>query len=133
MGAVIDSSVLIAVERAKIGLDGLLRDHGQEEIAIATITASELLHGVHRAAKPSQRARREAFVETVLGLVPVLPFDMVAARLHARLWAQLAAKGVHVGAHDLLIGATALAVGYEVATHDKRSFPKIPGLQVVAW
>lgn len=133
MGALIDSSVLIAAERAKLGLDELLRDHAEEEIAIASITASELLHGVHRAAKPAQRTRREAFVENVLAVVPVVPFDVVTARVHASLWAQLAAKGINIGAHDLLIGATALAVGYDVATHDKRSFPKIPGLRVVTW
>jgi predicted nucleic acid-binding protein len=62
-----------------------------------------------------------------------VPFDLVSARLHASIWAQLAAKGVNVGAHDLLIGATALAIGRDVATRDKRSFPKIPGLRVVTW
>lgn len=133
MGALIDSSVLIAAERTKLGLDELLRDHGAEEIAIAAISASELLHGVHRAATPAQLTRREAFVESILAVVPVIPFDVVTARVHARLWAQLASKGVNVGAHDLLIGATALTVGYDVATRDKRSFPKIPGLRVVTW
>lgn len=133
MGALIDSSVLIAAERTKVGLDNLLRNHGDEEIAIASITASELLHGVHRAAKPAQRTRREAFVENILAVVPVIPFDLVTARVHAMLWAQLASRGVSIGAHDLLIGATALTVGYGVATHDRRSFPKIPGLKVVDW
>lgn len=133
MGALIDSSVLIAAERNKTGLDELLRDHGEEAIAIAAITASELLHGVHRAQKPAQRTRREAFVENILAVVPVVPFDVVTARVHASLWAQLASKGVNIGAHDLLIAATALAIGFDVATHDKRSFPKIPGLTVVAW
>jgi predicted nucleic acid-binding protein len=43
----------------------------------------------------------------------------------------LAAKGTNVGPHDLLIGATAIAVGYRVATRDARSFGRIPGLDVV--
>lgn len=42
----------------------------------------------------------------------------------------LAARGLTVGAHDLVIGATALAVGFSVATHDERRFPLIPGLLV---
>jgi tRNA(fMet)-specific endonuclease VapC len=133
MGTLIDSSVLIAVERAQLGLDQLLREHSEEVIAIASITASELLHGVHRASKPALSARRAAFVENILAVVPVVPFDLTAARVHSGLWAQLAAKGVNIGAHDLLIGATAIAIGYGVATHDKRSFPKIPGLEVVTW
>ena len=130
MGSLIDSSVLIAAERGKLGLDELLVDHAEEVIAIAAITAAELLHGVHRAVKPSQRARREAFVENLLVVLPIVSFDIVAARVHASLWAQMASQGINIGAHDLLIGATALAIGYDVATCDKRSFPKIPGLKV---
>lgn len=133
MGALIDSSVLIAAERGKLDLEQVLRDHGDEPVAIAMITASELLHGVHRAVEPSQRARREAFVERLLGHLSLIPFDLVVARVHARLSAELAAKGSPVGAHDLLIAATALAVGYDVATRDERSFPRIPGLTVLRW
>jgi predicted nucleic acid-binding protein len=38
-----------------------------------------------------------------------------------------------VGAHDLIIAATALSLGYAIATRDRRSFPKIRGLDVVYW
>ena len=64
-------------------------------------------------------------------MVPVFPFDLGTARIHAALRAGLASKGASVGSHDLLIGATALALGYRVATRDRRSFGKIPGLEVV--
>ena len=37
-------------------------------------------------------ATRQAFVESVLSLMPVLPFDLQAARLHARQWAELATE-----------------------------------------
>jgi tRNA(fMet)-specific endonuclease VapC len=133
MATLIDSSVLIAAERGKVDLEGLQRRFADESVAIAAITASELLHGVHRAARTSQRARREAFVEQLLTELPVIPFDLAAARTHATLWASLAARGVTVGAHDLLIAATALSLGFNVATHDQRSFGKIPGLTIVRW
>ena len=131
MGTLIDSSLLIAVERLTIELDAAVGAHAEEPVGIATITASELLHGVHRAATSAQRRRREAFVERLLAVLPVFPFDLGAARIHASLWAGLASKGASVGAHDLLIGATAIALGYRVATRDRRSFGKIPGLEVV--
>jgi predicted nucleic acid-binding protein len=38
-----------------------------------------------------------------------------------------------VGAHDLIIAATAVALGFAVATRDRRSFPKISGLRVLYW
>lgn len=133
MAALIDSSVLIAIERQQLDLNTLLAEHADEEVAIAAIPASELLHGVHRARIAKQRSHREAFVEQILSRVAVIPFDLMAARVHARLWAQLAAQGVTVGAHDLLIAATALAHTFAVATRDERSFPRIPGLSILRW
>jgi len=45
----------------------------------------------------------------------------------------IAAKGSLVGAHDLLIAATARAVGYDVATRDERDFPTVSELRVLRW
>jgi tRNA(fMet)-specific endonuclease VapC len=131
VGTLIDSSVLIAAERRTLVLESSLAAHAEEPVGIAAITASELVHGVHRAATTAQRQRREAFVERLLAVLPVFPFDLATARIHASLWAGLASKGASVGSHDLLIGATAIALGYGVATRDRRSFGKIPGLEVI--
>jgi predicted nucleic acid-binding protein len=130
VGTLIDSSVLIATERRTLELDTLGAD-ADEPVGIASITASELLHGVHRAATTAQRQRRVTFVERLFAVLPVFPFDLVTARIHASLWAALASKGATVGSHDLLIGATAIALGYRVVTRDRRSFGKIPGLEVL--
>jgi tRNA(fMet)-specific endonuclease VapC len=133
VGALIDSSILIDAERGSLDLEQLLAKAGDTELAISSVTASELLHGIYRASKKTQRARREVYVERLLEVWPVLPFDLTAARLHARLWAELAAKGISIGAHDLMIAAIALANGLALVTRDRRSFPKIPGLQVMHW
>jgi len=129
----IDASVLIAAERGALDLDRLLAAQGGLEVALAAVTAAELLHGVHRAAAGRRRTRREAFVERLLEHLPVLPFDLVTARIHARVWADLAAKGSAAGERDLMIAATAMARGHAVATRDERSFPRIPGLSLVRW
>jgi tRNA(fMet)-specific endonuclease VapC len=130
---IIDSSVFIAVERGKLELNTVREVIGSTLIGIAAITASELLHGVHRADTARRRALREAFVERLLTSVPVVPFNLIVARVHSRLWADLAAQGITVGAHDLLIAATALANEGTVATRDERSFPRIPGISVLRW
>ena len=107
MGTLLDTTVFIDLERAVRRLPPgramaevsrrLEEQLGpDEEVGIAAITASELLHGVHRAT-PEHRARREAFVEAVLAAFPPLPFDLLAARAHARIWAGLAAAGQDVG------------------------------------
>jgi tRNA(fMet)-specific endonuclease VapC len=133
VGVVIDSSVFVAAERGALDLGDRLAARVGERAAISAITVSELLHGVHRAAPAAVKNRREAFVEHILGTIEVLPFDEVAARTHARLWASLAVKGTNIGAHDLIIAATAIVHARAVATRDQKSFPKIPGLSVEVW
>ena len=133
MGFLIDSSVLIAWERDRLDLESQLAEYAEEDFAISAITASELLHGVHRAANPAQRRRREAFVEGLLARFPVIAFDALTARIHARLSAELAAAGTAVGSHDLIIAATALTKGHIVTTRDERSFPRILGLSYQRW
>ena len=54
-----------------------------ESLALASITASEQLSGVERADTLERRQHRLAFVEAVLRIVPVLPFDLQVAREHA--------------------------------------------------
>jgi tRNA(fMet)-specific endonuclease VapC len=130
MATLIDSSVLIAAERGELRMESLAARFAEEDIAISAVTASELLHGVHRAKTSAQRHRRQAFVEGLISQLPVIAFDLAAARMHASLWAELAKRGVAVGERDLMIGATALATNYGVATRDERSFSKIPGLRV---
>jgi predicted nucleic acid-binding protein len=133
VGIVVDSSVLIAAERDELDLDSLLETHEDEPVAVAAITASELLHGVHRLKGGVSRARAEVFVEGLLQRLVVAPFDLRVARVHAMLGADLRARGRAIGAHDLLIAATAVFLGYAVGTRDRRSFPRIPGLEVLYW
>jgi predicted nucleic acid-binding protein len=133
VGTLIDSSVLIAVQRGRLDPGRLDGDDEDEPVALAAISASELLHGVHRVRGAVARTRAERFVEHVLASVPVVAFDLDIARVHARLDADLASRGAAVGDADLMIAATAVWLDYRVATRDLRSFPRIEGLQVVRW
>ena len=130
MARLIDTSVFIELERRGQPLDALSEALRGDSDALASITASELLAGIHRAVASARRRRREAFVEAVLARLPVLPFDLTVARIHARLSADLVAAGQSVGANDLLIAATALAHGYGVLTQNLRDFQRVPGLVV---
>jgi tRNA(fMet)-specific endonuclease VapC len=133
MGTLIDTSILIAVQRGQLDPVRLRSEHDDEPVAIAAITASELLHGVHRLTSAVARTRAERFAETVLASIPVIPFDLEVARVHARLDAELSAAGTQVGDADLMIAATAVALDYRIASRDRRSSPKIEGLDLVRW
>ena len=133
MALLIDSSIFIGLERKGETLQSLLERCGGEEVALAAITASELLHGVHRADEAVRRGRREAFVTAILETLPVLPFTLDVARVHSRLWADLQARGDVIGAHDLMIAATALGNRLTVLSSDRRHFGRIENLSLMIW
>lgn len=132
MGLILDTSILVAAERRTLSLAALLDTVAGEPVGIAALTASELLHGCYRAAEAGTRARRFAFVEALLDRIPVYEFGLREARRHADLWAALAREGSLIGAHDMLIGATALARGCALATLNERDFRRVPGLRLLA-
>jgi tRNA(fMet)-specific endonuclease VapC len=129
MGIIFDTSVLVALERGSHGLDMLVAGRESEPFGISVVTVSELLHGVHRADSEKRRLTRGAFVEKIIQTFPLYPFDVSAARIYAKLWANLAKKGATIGAHDLMIASTAIALGFSVATADG-DFSKIKEVSV---
>jgi tRNA(fMet)-specific endonuclease VapC len=131
LGVILDTSLLIAAERGAVKIAPLLSSLGDAPVAIAAITASELLHGCHRAADAGIRARRFAFVDALLDAIPVAPFGLGEARRHAELWAELVRRGKVIGSHDMLIAATALARGDALATINVKEFKRVPGLDVL--
>ncbi|MFQ5740270.1 MAG: type II toxin-antitoxin system VapC family toxin [Acidobacteriota bacterium] len=133
MAVLIDASVLIEAERGELELEPHVVQRQEERFFLSVITASELLHGVHRAVQPEVRTKRSAFVEAILERFPLLPVDVATARAHARVWAELAAAGQMIGAHDLWLAATCIAHGLTVVTANVREFARVPGLEVEVW
>jgi len=130
VAVLIDTDMLVDLERGVINPE-VEHAVGDEDRAISVITVSELLHGIHRATG-AQRTRRRAFVEHLLAGMRAIEISEPIARVHADIWAQLAAKGQLIGAHDLWIAATALAHGMGVATGNADEFQRVPGLRVIA-
>lgn len=133
MGILIDSSVLIDIERSGTDVSAYTRGREEQAIFLSVVSAGELLHGVHRATSPGIRAKRLAFVEGVLDAIPMLDVDLATARSHARLWADLARRGEMIGVHDSWLAATCLAHGLRLATGNLREFERVPGLEVERW
>lgn len=127
MGILIDTSLLVAVDRGHVPPEAA----SAEEPAISVVTVSELMYGVYRAA-PARRPHRRLLVDRILARFEALPITEEIARVHAELGAGLTAEGATLGVNDLWIGATALVHDLALATRDRRSFSRIPGLRVVA-
>jgi tRNA(fMet)-specific endonuclease VapC len=129
LAVLIDTSVLVNAERRGLPLERVL---GERERAISVITASELLHGVHRAMNDRARSLRRAFVEHLISSIEPLPITTPVARAHAEIWAGLERGGKVIGAHDMWIAATAVSHGMAVATANVVELERVPGLTVVA-
>ena len=133
MAVLIDASILIEAERGRLDLKPHVERHRDEESFVSVITASELLHGVHRATSANIRAKRSAFVEGVLERFPLLSIDLACARAHSEVWAELREAGLMIGPHDLWLAATCLAHGLTMVTANLREFERVPGLAVELW
>ena len=130
MGVILDTSVLIEAERNEFDIDKFTEHREEETFGLSVITVAELLHGVNRSDSTKRHLKRSAFVEKVIELFPVYNFDISIARIYAELWSDLRSKGIQIGAHDLIIGSTALTLGFSVATHNTRHFERIEGLKI---
>lgn len=123
---IIDTSLLVSLEREGSGV--LLEAIADEDdVAVATITAAELLVGVELA-DGARRTARQEFVEAVLDAISVEDYDLDVAAAHASLLAHTRRNGQPRGAHDLIIAATALARGREVVSTDREGFADLPGV-----
>ena len=130
MGVIFDTSEIIAIERSRQDAETLIAGREHELFGISVMSVAELLHGVERADTAARKIKRQAFVEKVIEIFPVFPFDTTTARIYAKLWATVSGKGISVGAHDLMIAATAIALDYTVVTANMRDFGRIDGLKV---
>jgi tRNA(fMet)-specific endonuclease VapC len=130
MGVILDTSILIEAERRPSEIERFAEGREEEVFGLSVISISELLHGVHRADSMKRRLKRSAYVEKAIELFTIYPFETSAARIYAELWADLTRKGFQIGAHDLIIGSTALSLGFSVATCNKRHFERIEGLKL---
>ena len=131
MALIIDTSVLITLERRDLLLESLrpFMDF-DEPLAISSMTISELLIGMLRADSSRRQARRRIFIDGLLARVPILSFDLPSAVIHASIQDQLMAEGQIIGHNDLIIASTALANDFDLLTDNVREFQRVPGLTV---
>lgn len=115
--------MLIAAERSTTAINEVVGD--EDDVAIAAVTAAELLVGV-QLADPRRKPIRQAFVDALLAGIPIEPYDLEVARVHAALLAHTRTEGRVRDAHDLLIAATARARARTVVTTDASGFEDLP-------
>jgi len=126
----LDADVVIRGEKGTFDFEKWVASHPSDQFEVAAITVAELWHGVERA-YGKRRSARENYLKAVLESVPIIPYTEQTAYEQARIWADLEASGKMIGYYDLIVGATALERGSEVATFNKRHFAQIKGLSII--
>jgi predicted nucleic acid-binding protein len=135
VGLIIDSSVVIAAERHSNTVEKLIEQiisvTGDQDAALSSVGLTELVHGIYRAQTAETRLRRQSFVDELLRDLAVYPYTRSTALLAGKIDGEQQAQGVTIPFGDLLVGVTALELGFSVVTANLRHFRLIPGLQIV--
>ena len=130
MGIILDADVVIQGEKGTFDLKSWVASRPDDQFEIAAITVAELWHGVERATGKHKDSRRR-YLSAVLQSLPIIPYTEQTAYEHARIWAELEVSGKMIGFYDVIVGATALERGNQVATFNRRHFGQIRGLRVI--
>jgi predicted nucleic acid-binding protein len=135
MGLILDSSVLIAVERrgknARQVLASLTEKLDDTEIGVWVITLIEMAPAAARADTAERKSKREKSIDELVMAVPVFPVTVPIALRTEQLDGENQARGLQVPLPDLLIGVTALELGYSLGTANHRHFSPVVGLKVI--
>jgi predicted nucleic acid-binding protein len=135
MGLILDSSLLVAAERqgknARQMLADIAREVGETEVAISVVTLIELAHGAARAGTAERKAKRQQFTQELVTALPIHSVTAPVALRAGQIDGENQARGIRIPLSDLLIGVTALELGFSVATANVRHFRQVPGLSVV--
>lgn len=130
MAIILDADVIIRGEKGMLDFKSWVASRPSDQFEVAAITVAELWHGVERAAG-YHRVKRQQYLQSVLSTLPIVAYTEQTAYEHARIWAELESAGKMIGFYDLIVAATALERGSEVATFNKKHFAQVKGLSIV--
>lgn len=105
------------------------RQYQLGQLAVSSITASELAFGVEKSG--SERNKRA--LKKFLSPLEILPYDEQAIWHYAQLRHDLQSKGQTIGSLDMLIAAHALALDVVLVTNNTKEFERIERLKLENW
>jgi len=130
MAIILDADVVTRGEKGTFDLKSWVTSRPNDRFEVAAITVAERWHGVERATG-THKVTRQRYLDAVLASLPIIPYTERTAYEHARIWAELEASGKMIGFYDLIVGATALERGSEVAPSTGNTFGQIRRLSVI--
>lgn len=121
---ILDTGVLVAAVRGQLDLSALA---DADDAALPAVVVAEYLAGTLLDPDPGRTAAQRALLEDVLQVLTVHDYDLNIAGHHSVLLAHVQQRGTPLGAHDLIVAATARASGRTILTTDERArFDELP-------
>lgn len=128
MRYLLDTDAVVDVLRRRHGVAERLSAVSPDDVRVSAMTVAELTFGVLSSSDP---ARNRAQTEALLAQIAVSAFGARAAADHARI--RHALRATPIGPNDLVLAATASAIGATLVTSNTREFDRVPGLAVENW
>jgi predicted nucleic acid-binding protein len=122
--------VILGGEKGLFNLQNWLESRADDQFEVAAITIAELWHGVERASA-AHRSSRQAYLESLITVLPIIRYTEHTAYVHARLWAGLETSGKNIGPYGPIVAATALQRGSTLATFKQTPLLRVKGLQLI--
>lgn len=99
------------------------------QLAVSSITASELTFGVEKSGSEKNKQALNKFLMPL----DIMPYDEEAIWHYARLRQNLQSRGQTIGSLDMLIAAHALALDVTLVTNNIKEFERVEGLRLENW
>jgi len=124
------NACIVYIRNSQSGVRHKLELLPKSETAICSIVKAEMFYGSMKSQNPKgSLAVQQKFFKQFNSL----PFDDEAALIFGEIRADLAKKGMLIGAYDLQIAAIALANDLTLITHNTKEFGRIGNLKIEDW
>lgn len=129
----LDTNICVHLIKNEFGIKEKIAQVGTKSCYLSEVTIAELLFGIENSAPDRRRLNQERFNSfQALFSERIFPISEVLYE-YARQKATLRRMGRPIGEFDLLIGATAIARGFTLATRNTKDFANMSGIQLENW
>lgn len=106
-----------------------IHQNNYDEICISVVTHAEILYGIN--IKNSHRL--EAKYKDFAALLKIIEWDYRSAEKYADIKKFLKRAGTPIGNMDMMIASSALSIGANLVTNNKKHFSLVPHLKIADW
>ena len=105
----------------------------QNELSISSVVWHELRFGWLKMPDSKRKQAIGIFIHDVVSLLPILPYDSQAARIHAEIRIAAQKSGQTLPVADGQIAAIAMSQGLSLVTRNTKDFEAIVGIRLINW